>query len=1725
MTPDLEPPLHDPGPRPSAGAILAADRLPSSLPRDTLVPMKPLALQCLFSLLPAFLCGTEKARAEAFPVDWDRSWQKVQDLHGARVGRLVDGSLEIDTAPKGHVSFAGGEVMRDAAVTVRFKFLRAEDKYSGLNLYVRWNGDVWGKRDGFWIYLRPKFRSLHMQKVADGKLVKGFSERVRAVRPRATPLGEWMTLRCELEGRDIRVFLNGKPHLSVTDEGPLAIRRGRVAFGVGDAHVVIADLSQENLEQSGRIRGATYRYVNRPTRGDPGGNLLTDGRVNSREKQAFWRMLGARPEIVFDLHGEFFVTRVVLRAVSSPAVNISSADIWSSPDGQRWLPAATLRNTDGRRATGEHEIRGEVRSIARWIKLVLNRPAADQDVELAEVEIYGRRPSEQDREDAASSVYDMGPALPPTTDAGLEDGGYWYLSTDVMRAAIDKTHGLVGGLWNVERGRKCLERISDTYHLATRGGDTETDEYSDRVETSPSRTPDGALTLRCTNPALPDIVIEKTYSPSSDGRRLIKRVAFTNTSPAADRFLTHRTGAIVVEAFRRGGVYMGCDRGLGARLFARDVTVPRQIGALGARNSKTVILQRYDLGWGVGQFRHKINDTWCRPLTARYYEVQNHPPIYLPNGWRFGISTLHLRPGTPQSTEVHTALYNGRQIDFYGMWRNLPEVKAAFAAVKRPEWLSRLKASANISQPQMTGDQNLNLLPITRGLRVMETGDLWYLGHIHGVWGDWSTRGTVLSGAGARIDTRWLADFITAGQSASPRVRMGVYTWAWAAHPRSKVVREHPEWFISRDRNGQLFNAYSNMVLNHLRLLGAPGSMDEIVGRFADVMRDFGGDFFYLDGGGGGANLIDWQHLAIDYDYHWEELYRRIREIARARGKDKAVFFNARTGPYWDMGYYEGIDRVLNAATWRDSADGLSVVKIRQVYDPDQVVIPLYWRASTLPFFSNYCIGLGLTPSAPLGAPEQLLKLPYIEAAFETRKLQWLEADLKPDWRVDPETKIEAYALRHGSATVLSVIDHRTEAPGPVRVSADTRALGLDPERRVYAFAFGTRDIRQAWPALPEETRRQVNLRTGWGLDLVGRIRKATVIEPPGKRLEIEVPGEPQVLSMVILSHSCAALFSVNGRRLHYWAPEVLSARVRGTVKGSTIVLESDCPKEGGEAIVCAPPGKRIKGKDIRPLIVGDRHLAIVPLGPGKHSRSLDLEDAPAVAGRIALSRPDTAPAGQVAKVTLRPAPETALVRIRQQGVLVYAAELPVADGVIEIPVPGEAGARLLDLRVWGDAGDGNLRVGHAALQTSGRFEPDLPPWRAPKRPAKLEVRQTDVTIRGIRVIAEGIHTHDGLDGIQFAEADAKTGTFAGGMVDAPRTRYGYGFGGLELEKARILVLEAGNTFADAWTFNRGRESFKPQYTSIFGGMIVDYHTPAGYTKRVALGLGLLNPKRKSVRPAWGTGKAPDQLVMLSDLLHEGAEATFAIDLARWAPPEWDGRCWLAAGAESVYPSRRLRIRILDAFDNPRGQPILTGESLGDLYQAKRYAIVKAEASPLVDGRLDEEIWSKTEPATGFFVLGRSTRGRQETRAWITYDDSRLYIAFDCRENAREVNVSAEKLWGRDAVDIALNPSGDRKTFLQIIADATGRYDQFSHTPDGTKFRWAGVRVAASRHERGWAVEMSVPLKEMGLAPKSGLGWVGNFVRYRASDEMLTWSFMPGPAINDPARMAEFVFR
>jgi len=559
-------------------------------------------------------------QAAPFAENWREQWRHLSG-DDQSVERTPEGALRFRQL-SGHTWWEGGEVLRNYRVTVRLRFLTADNRYSGFSLFLRQQGG-WERRSHYWVYLRPKARELYMQKVNAGPLDPAFGELIKAYRPKATPLDTWLTLKAEVNGRSVRVWLDDQLCLEAEDTTDFPHLRGKLGFNVGLTDMEIGEIVQENLEQVERLPVASYRYLQGPTSGDLEATILTDGQTGRQAPQATWRMLGPEPDLVFDLGAEQFIDRMVLRAWAAPARNIASAKVLGSLDGRQFEPLGDAIDEGSARVEQDHEFSFEVRKLARYVQLRLTRPVQDVSVELNEVEFLGRTPTEADRHEAtAPAPYALGPELPPASAATAEDANYWYFTSPRGRIALDRRHGLVAGAWDPQ-GNKIVERLVDAYHLETKTQTQEADEYDDEVVSA--RRERSELIIEARNARLPQLRLTKTYRLGHDGQ-LVKEVALDTTDPAGDQFVTLQTAGILSRDFRQGSVYVGGDRGLGARVFADEVTAPMRPWALGERNMHLVAALRYDRGVGACQFRHRVNRRYARPITSSWTEAANFPP-------------------------------------------------------------------------------------------------------------------------------------------------------------------------------------------------------------------------------------------------------------------------------------------------------------------------------------------------------------------------------------------------------------------------------------------------------------------------------------------------------------------------------------------------------------------------------------------------------------------------------------------------------------------------------------------------------------------------------------------------------------------------------------------------------------------------------------------------------------------------------------------------------------------------------------------------------------------------------------------------------------------------------------------------------------------------------------------------------------------------------------------
>ena len=62
--------------------------------------------------------------------------------------------------------------------------------------------------------------------------------------------------------------------------------------------------------------------------------------------------------------------------------------------------------------------------------------------------------------------------------------------------------------------------------------------------------------------------------------------------------------------------------------------------------------------------------------------------------------------------------------------------------------------------------------------------------------------------------------------------------------------------------------------------------------------------------------------------------------------------------------------------------------------------------------------------------------------------------------------------------------------------------------------------------------------------------------------------------------------------------------------------------------------------------------------------------------------------------------------------------------------------------------------------------------------------------------------------------------------------------------------------------------------------------------------------------------------------------------------------------------------------------------------QIPHYAAVRCQSAPVIDGKLDDEVWKRVEKTSNFVDLISGEQTIHETKAAITWDDQNLFIAF-----------------------------------------------------------------------------------------------------------------------------------
>lgn len=1310
----------------------------------------------------------------------------------------------------------------------------------------------------------------------------------------------------------------------------------------------------------------------------------------------------------------------------------------------------------------------------------------------------------------------------------------WFLGNTQAAWAVSKKTGQVLGGWNTHTKDQYLNWNAGRYYVQDAKSTFAAREEEDQVTNAQIDTGKQELHLTCVNPAIDGLKIEKLYSIQSG--RLIKQTSFSS-SKSGLLFITFNSEVSFLPSYRDKGYYMGA--GFIGPLIPAPSLNKRQKVTQYRTSSKGMVLSQNEKGYSFAQYRYKMDGKFVWPWWTSDGELENMLS-YTPTGWEMSLGTLSLANNHTASYEEHFSIFPGTWYDFLAKdYASLPEVQKERSRIPSPpDWLDEVKLNLWFYDLSNAGLENLR-----QAVRSYDAGDILVTINPVVDWANYDLTQPHHGLDGGAVTGPEIKKWIEQIRAISPRIKVGLYHWDNSAFADGDIYKKHPEWFRAYDKEGNAINLFPGVAANYASMIDNPALYRALQGQLEQEMNYLHPDFIYLDGANEASNLIDWKTGELTRDDQWQQFWLDVGLNARKQNPDALTFFNGWGNPYGAVNYIEARSQ-LRPGFWREFA-GMALAT--EVFaGAKERIIPLYWTSDLAQSYINHVLALGWIPS-----PEKadiLRYRPFITAAYEIGNTTPVDASYSPDWKRDSGTQLESYLVRRnkGQERLLSLINHEKETK-LVNVTIQTDTLGLDKSKNLYIWGYRIADAANWSDALSEHDARQAYLSSGWMLDRVttpellyhGRYQ-------PQIKLNIEL--NPLQLYMVSFNTQPAVIYSEDGLPTTFRFTTSRQVNISSESTGNTIqlIVNSEC---GNAKVLLTPPVNTslkkvsIDGKSSVAQLsrVGDEFFPIVSVGKGRHE--VKAEFVPSTNQPVKNSGINaTATAGNLS-ITL-PAPfhtaRSALITVSQSGETLFNQLVSAEDGICRIPLTTQlSGAYQINVDAVEQEGQlVGLQNAPAkvALEENGKKPASVVP-SPPMIPGKQDIHDINQTINGVRILRQATEitaTPDdsiqaGMPGLT-ATADAAALALSAGTTEKTANFEGAAFSGFEMEGVKQVKLRLDNTFYNAFSL-QGKQYHYPMYKvtqQFFAGIVLNYHTAKGYTKKVALGAGAMASNCNIGYPTYAGRRAPDQIIDLGDIIDQGPDAIFALDLTKYAPPDWDGKLWLSVGSDMVAAGRRLNVHLL-AVNEKAGDQFLEGtdpQQLEKLYHEPRSLTIPREFEPpVIDGVPDEKIWKTAAPIKPFFSVEGKGLLSQSTEAVAYYDNKNLYIRILCQENQRPRPITGRNaIWNDDEVEIWMSPQRDGKSYKQLIINAAG--DKLEMDQNGTAN--FGAKVAANIESGRWVVEAAIPFSGLGITtPQVGDEWGFNICRSRPGDgssaSLSTWAPLEH-SFNEPQNLAVLKF-
>lgn len=156
--------------------------------------------------------------------------------------------------------------------------------------------------------------------------------------------------------------------------------------------------------------------------------------------------------------------------------------------------------------------------------------------------------------------------------------------------------------------------------------------------------------------------------------------------------------------------------------------------------------------------------------------------------------------------------------------------------------------------------------------------------------------------------------------------------------------------------------------------------------------------------------------------------------------------------------------------------------------------------------------------------------------------------------------------------------------------------------------------------------------------------------------------------------------------------------------------------------------------------------------------------------------------------------------------------------------------------------------------------------------------------------------------------------------------------------------------------------------------------------------------------------------------------------------------------------------------------------------QIKKIVPVRADTPPVIDGKLEENIWKRPASVDDIFISYNPTDGDPlpfKTQVWLAYDPDNLYFAFHCFDDEPEkIKTSITKrdnMWSDDWIGVAIDTSGNRQFMYELFINPSGMQGDMFYTPaNGENVAPDYVWYSEGKIVKdGYTVEVKIPLKSI----------------------------------------------